>query len=79
MAKGKSSAGGARNDSRANGKAAKKHPGRRGHGSKSVALSSQDKILMGKGLYVKFVRMNQDGVRQMAGKRNRRSEGASED
>ena len=69
MAKGKSSTGGARNDGRSNGKAGKKNPGRKSHGSKSVKLSASEKILMGKGLYVRFERMNNEGARAMHSKR----------
>lgn len=69
MAKGKSSAGGSRNDSRPNGKAAKKNPGARG--VTSTKLTELEKILMGKGLAVKYSRHNAVEARR-AGKKKRR-------
>ena len=68
----KSSSGGSRNDSRSNGKAEKKNPGRKTHGSKAAQLNDIQKVLMGKGLAVKYARSNAEGARAQAGKRNNR-------
>lgn len=63
-----------RNDTRSNGKAGKKNPGRKTHGSKSTQLTDIEKVLMGKGLAVKYSRANAEGVRAQAGKRNSRKD-----
>lgn len=62
---------GARAENRSNGKAPKQNPGRKGHGSRRTPLTEGQKILMGKGLYVKFERMNAEGARVLAGKKSR--------
>lgn len=66
MAKGKGAGSGTRNDSRANGKAAKQHPGARG--VRGPKLTELEKILMGKGLAVKYSRFNASEARKMGRK-----------
>ena len=74
MAKGKSSSGGARNDSRPNGKASKKSPGARG--VRGTKLTDLEKILMGKGLAVKYARHNAVESRKTGKKGKRKSAAA---
>lgn len=45
---------GARNDNRKNGKAEKKHPGRKGHGSRRTPLDEGMKVLLGGGMLAKW-------------------------
>lgn len=68
----KPKAGASRNDSRSNGKAGKQNPGRRHTGSKSGRLDEGTKILLGKGLYIRYERMNNDGLRAMANKKGKK-------